>query len=189
MPKRRLVHGWLPGKDKYLKKNKLCQSNSLGLGKLIIYTSTYGTIVFILSNRKKCTSMFTETLAMKGLTLNCLGKKEEAYEYVRRGLRNDLKSHVCILFEINVKLHERVQKVDWVAYTNYLPGTDSNSFLGDEVPNYFYSLGWMLAQSFTLEICYLMRWAFSPPIQSWQRHYMGDVYVTLNILHILCDTL
>uniref|UniRef100_A0A8C4E3V5 N-alpha-acetyltransferase 15, NatA auxiliary subunit a n=1 Tax=Dicentrarchus labrax TaxID=13489 RepID=A0A8C4E3V5_DICLA len=36
-----------------------------------------------------------ETLAMKGLTLNCLGKKEEAYELVRRGLRNDLKSHVC----------------------------------------------------------------------------------------------
>ncbi|XP_066562716.1 N-alpha-acetyltransferase 16, NatA auxiliary subunit [Amia ocellicauda] len=36
-----------------------------------------------------------ETLAMKGLTLNCLGKKDEAYEFVRRGLRNDLKSHVC----------------------------------------------------------------------------------------------
>jgi len=36
-----------------------------------------------------------ETLAMKGLTLNCLGKKEEAYDYVRRGLRNDLTSHVC----------------------------------------------------------------------------------------------
>jgi len=39
----------------------------------------------------------TETLAMKGLTLNCLGKKEEAYEFVRKGLRNDVKSHVCIL--------------------------------------------------------------------------------------------
>lgn len=36
-----------------------------------------------------------ETQAMKGLTLNCLGRKEEAYDYVRRGLRNDLKSHVC----------------------------------------------------------------------------------------------
>jgi len=36
-----------------------------------------------------------ETLAMKGLTLNCLGKKEEAYDFVRRGLRNDLRSHVC----------------------------------------------------------------------------------------------
>lgn len=36
-----------------------------------------------------------ETLAMKGLTLNCLGRKEEAYEYVRRGLKNDIKSHVC----------------------------------------------------------------------------------------------
>ncbi|KAM5278003.1 N-alpha-acetyltransferase 16, NatA auxiliary subunit isoform 5-T5 [Hipposideros larvatus] len=35
-----------------------------------------------------------ETLAMKGLTLNCLGKKEEAYEFVRKGLRNDVKSHI-----------------------------------------------------------------------------------------------
>jgi len=41
--------------------------------------------------------MIAETLAMKGLTLNCLGRKEEAYEFVRRGLRNNLKSHVCIL--------------------------------------------------------------------------------------------
>lgn len=32
---------------------------------------------------------------MKGLTLNCLGRKSEAYEYVKRGLRNDLRSHVC----------------------------------------------------------------------------------------------
>jgi len=36
-----------------------------------------------------------ETLAMKGLTLNCLGRKDEAYDFVRRGLRNDLRSHVC----------------------------------------------------------------------------------------------
>lgn len=44
-----------------------------------------------------CLWLRPETLAMKGLTLNCLGKKEEAYELVRRGLRNDLRSHVCIL--------------------------------------------------------------------------------------------
>ncbi|KFD57789.1 hypothetical protein M513_01459 [Trichuris suis] len=36
-----------------------------------------------------------ETLAMKGLILNCLGKKEEANEYVKRGLTNDVRSHVC----------------------------------------------------------------------------------------------
>eukprot|EP00955_Chlamydomonas_euryale_P088548 364389-Chlamydomonas_euryale.AAC.10 len=37
-----------------------------------------------------------ETLAMKGLTLNHQdGKKEEAYELVRKGLKADLKSHVC----------------------------------------------------------------------------------------------
>ena len=32
---------------------------------------------------------------MKGLTLNCMGKKEEAYEFVKKGLKNDLMSHVC----------------------------------------------------------------------------------------------
>ncbi|MCO5594656.1 hypothetical protein L7F22_048689 [Adiantum nelumboides] len=36
-----------------------------------------------------------ETLAMKGLTLNCMDSKIEAYELVRKGLKNDLKSHVC----------------------------------------------------------------------------------------------
>nr|GMC73322.1 N-alpha-acetyltransferase 15, NatA auxiliary subunit-like [Ipomoea batatas]GMC74948.1 N-alpha-acetyltransferase 15, NatA auxiliary subunit-like [Ipomoea batatas] len=36
-----------------------------------------------------------ETLAMKGLTLNCMGRKSEAYDLVRLGLKNDLKSHVC----------------------------------------------------------------------------------------------
>lgn len=47
----------------------------------------------ILSNPKY--AEHGETLAMKGLTLNCMGRKDEAYEHVRRGLRNDLKSHVC----------------------------------------------------------------------------------------------
>ena len=41
------------------------------------------------------TIFIAETLAMKGLTLNNLGRKEEAYDYVRRGLRADLRSHVC----------------------------------------------------------------------------------------------
>ena len=36
-----------------------------------------------------------ETLAMKGLILNCLGRKEEAYDHVRRGLTKDLRSQVC----------------------------------------------------------------------------------------------
>lgn len=36
---------------------------------------------------------------MKGLILNCMGRKEEAYEFVRKGLKNDLKSHVCILWQ------------------------------------------------------------------------------------------
>ncbi|XP_076892788.1 N-terminal acetyltransferase A complex auxiliary subunit NAA15-like [Bidens hawaiensis] len=36
-----------------------------------------------------------ETLSMKGLTLNSMDRKPEAYELVRLGLKNDLKSHVC----------------------------------------------------------------------------------------------
>lgn len=36
-----------------------------------------------------------ETLAMKGLTLNSLDKKTEAYELVRKGLMRDMRSHIC----------------------------------------------------------------------------------------------
>jgi len=36
-----------------------------------------------------------ETLCMKGLTLSYLDKKEEAYELVRRGIKHDIRSHVC----------------------------------------------------------------------------------------------
>ncbi|KAI8060823.1 NMDA receptor-regulated protein 1-domain-containing protein [Gongronella butleri] len=36
-----------------------------------------------------------ETLAMKGIFLNNLDKKQEGYDYVKRGVRNDLTSHIC----------------------------------------------------------------------------------------------
>lgn len=36
-----------------------------------------------------------ETMAMKGLILTNIDKKDEGWEYVRKGLRNDLKSHIC----------------------------------------------------------------------------------------------
>ena len=36
-----------------------------------------------------------ETLAMKGLIVNCEGRKEEAYELVKNGLKNGVRSHVC----------------------------------------------------------------------------------------------
>lgn len=36
-----------------------------------------------------------ETLSMKGLILNYCNKKAEAYECAAKGLKNDLKSHVC----------------------------------------------------------------------------------------------
>ena len=36
-----------------------------------------------------------ETMAMKGLITNCLGQKVEAYELVKLGVRNGVKSHIC----------------------------------------------------------------------------------------------
>ena len=36
-----------------------------------------------------------ETQAMKGLVLNCMNNKEQAYEWVKLGLKNDIRSHVC----------------------------------------------------------------------------------------------
>lgn len=49
--------------------------------------------------------LVTETLAMKGLTLNCVDRKSEAYELVRLGLKVDLnnfllgmKSFLCFIF-------------------------------------------------------------------------------------------
>lgn len=36
-----------------------------------------------------------ETLAMKGLILNYTNKKAEAFECAQRGLKNDVRSHVC----------------------------------------------------------------------------------------------
>lgn len=61
-----------------------------------------------------------ETLAMKGLTLNFLGRKDEAYEHVRRGLRNDLTSHVC--WHVYGLLQRSDKKLVWnmpnMDYTN-----------------------------------------------------------------------
>ena len=34
-------------------------------------------------------------MAMKGLFLNNLQKKEEGYDFVKRGVQNDLTSHIC----------------------------------------------------------------------------------------------
>lgn len=36
-----------------------------------------------------------ETLSMKGLIFNCMGKKVDAYELVKTGLRCDVRSHIC----------------------------------------------------------------------------------------------
>lgn len=40
---------------------------------------------------------------MKGLFYSHLDKKEEAYDFVKKGLRYDLKSHVCKYFSFAKK--------------------------------------------------------------------------------------
>lgn len=55
-----------------------------------------------------------ETLCMKGLTLSYLDRKEEAYDLVRKGLKHDLKSHVCwhvfgLLYRQDRDYHEAVK--------------------------------------------------------------------------------
>ena len=51
---------------------------------------------------------------MKGLILNCMGRKEEAYDHVRKGLRNDIKSHVCIHPAPPGREGGRSQMSDWL---------------------------------------------------------------------------
>ena len=52
-------------------------------------------LVFVSSQILKKQPEHGETLAMKGLILCFQEKKEEANDYIRRGLRANLKSHVC----------------------------------------------------------------------------------------------
>jgi peptide alpha-N-acetyltransferase len=47
----------------------------------------------IISN--KSSKLLLETLAMKGLILNSMERKQEAYTNARKGVRYDLTSHIC----------------------------------------------------------------------------------------------
>jgi len=51
-----------------------------------------------------------ETLAMKGLTMNCLNKKDEATALVKKGLAMNIKSHVC--WHVFGLLYRSEQKYD-----------------------------------------------------------------------------
>ncbi|GMR42268.1 hypothetical protein PMAYCL1PPCAC_12463, partial [Pristionchus mayeri] len=51
-----------------------------------------------------------ETLAMKGLILNCMGKREEAMELVKTGIKADLRSHVC--WHVYGLVHRSEKKYD-----------------------------------------------------------------------------
>lgn len=48
-----------------------------------------------LKNKESTLTLCLETLALKGLFLNNLEKKEEGYEFVKKGLLKDLTSHIC----------------------------------------------------------------------------------------------
>ena len=51
-----------------------------------------------------------ETLAMKGLILNSLGKREQSFEFVRRGVKNDVGSYVA--WHVFGLLHKADHKYD-----------------------------------------------------------------------------
>lgn len=69
----------------------VCQSLSLTVVQGKLYKKGIKTADAIL---KKCPNN-GETLAMKGLLCNCLNRKEEAYQLVKEGVKNNLRSHVC----------------------------------------------------------------------------------------------
>ena len=61
-----------------------------------------------------CLFLPLETLAMKGLILNATGKKEEGEDYVKKGLKKDIQSHVCwhvygLVHRTNKKYDEAVK--------------------------------------------------------------------------------
>ncbi|PIO65685.1 tetratricopeptide repeat protein [Teladorsagia circumcincta] len=75
-------------------------SKELGLFKKIIKSYEHKKYRFGLKYAKTILSNpnfaeHGETLAMKGLILNCMGKQQEAQECVKKGLMADLKSYVC----------------------------------------------------------------------------------------------
>ena len=46
--------------------------------------------------------MIAETLSMKGLILNCLDRKAEAYELVRRGIKVGRSVKVAAIFRLSM---------------------------------------------------------------------------------------
>ena len=45
--------------------------------------------------RSLCPPVLPVLLCLQGLLLNCMERKEEAYDLVKRGVKHDLRSHVC----------------------------------------------------------------------------------------------
>lgn len=80
-----------------------------------------------------------ETLAMKGLTYSNMKRRDEAYELVNKGLRFNLKSHVCwhvlgLLYRSEFKYHEAIK-----AYQNALK-QDTVSCSKDTHTHYIFAL-------------------------------------------------
>ena len=74
---------------------------------------------------------------MKGLTLNCLNRKKEAYEYVRRELRYGLKPYFCwhiygLLQRSDMKYDEAVNR-----YRNVLIWENDNIQILRDLSNKF----------------------------------------------------
>jgi len=76
-----------------------------------------------------------ETLAMKGLILNSLGKKEEAFENIRNGIKNNMSSHVVWhvygLWQRSERKYDDAIKAYKKALTCEKVGEDSLTILRD----------------------------------------------------------
>lgn len=80
-----------------------------------------------------------ETQAMKGIIYNCMNRKEEAYELVKSGLRNNVRSHICwhvygLLYRSDGNYKEAIK-----CYLNALRLDSSNQ-------NIYRDLSWLQVQ-------------------------------------------
>ncbi|VDP89166.1 unnamed protein product [Echinostoma caproni] len=78
--------------SKQLTTNSL-PPKELSIFKRVVVSFVEGPFNPLLSVNRNTTTR--KTLAMKGILLSCLGKKEEAREYVKRGLKANISSFVC----------------------------------------------------------------------------------------------
>ena len=110
---------------------------------------------------------------MKGLILNCLHRKEEAYELVKLGLRNNVRSHICwhvygLLYRSDNNYKESIK-----CYLNALK-------IDSENQNILKDLSWLqiqvlinLSKSWTHSLTFNRRWETSRDSQPLENAFLS----------------